>query len=187
MGASRRRLRRPWVSYEFTSMATSRPPCTPSIAPMLRLALFLVVVAGLTGCQWFSNVASWGPTFLGPYRPDVHQGNIITQEMVDQLRIGMSRDQVRFMLGTPLMSTEFRKDRVDYVYYLNPRRGPVQNRRLTLYFKDNRLERFTADPMPADEEADALILGPTVKRVARRSNQPAIPSPEVQTPAPGSS
>ena len=84
------------------------------------------------------------------------------------------------------MSTEFRKDRVDYVYYLNPRRGAVQNRRLTLYFKDNRLERFTADPMPADEEADALILGPNVKKVARRSNQPAIPSPDVQTPAPGS-
>jgi outer membrane protein assembly factor BamE len=134
----------------------------------------------------FASAFSWAPTFLGPYRPDVHQGNIVTKEMVDQLRIGMTREQVRFMLGTPLMTSEFRKERVDYIYYLNPRSGPVQNRRLTLYFKDNRLDRFNADPMPADDEADALILGPNAKRVARRSQQPAIPMPDVSTPGPGS-
>jgi outer membrane protein assembly factor BamE len=136
----------------------------------------------------FSSAMSWAPTFLSPYRPDVHQGNIITKEMVDQLRIGMTREQVRFMLGTPLMSTEFRKDRVDYIYYLNPLKGPIQNRRLTLYFKDNRLDRFNSDPMPPDEEADALILGPQAKRVPRRQppvNQPAIPMPDVSTPGPG--
>ena len=155
-----------------------------------RLLSVLAAAVMLAGCQTMSDagsaVASWGPTFLGPYRPDVHQGNIITKEMVDQLRIGMTREQVRFMLGTPLMTSEFRKDRVDYIYYLNPLRGPVQNRRLTLYFKDNRLDKFNADPMPGDDEADALILGPNVKRVARRSNQPSIPMPEVSTPAPGS-
>lgn len=133
-----------------------------------------------------ASAASWAPTFLGPYRPDVHQGNIISKEMVDQLRIGMSRDQVRFMLGTPLMSTEFRKDRVDYVYYLNPRRGQVQNRRLTLFFKDSKLERFETDPMPSEDEIDALILGPNIRRVARVNRQPEIPMPEVSTPAPGS-
>jgi outer membrane protein assembly factor BamE len=162
--------------------ALSQTPC--------RLLSVLAAAVMLAGCQTMSDagsaVASWGPTFLGPYRPDVHQGNIITKEMVDQLRIGMTREQVRFMLGTPLMASEFRKDRVDYIYYLNPLRGPVQNRRLTLYFKDNRLDKFNADPMPGDDEADALILGPNVKRVARRSNQPSIPMPEVSTPAPGS-
>jgi outer membrane protein assembly factor BamE len=132
-----------------------------------------------------ASAASWAPTFLGPYRPDVHQGNIVSQEMVDQLRIGMTRDQVRFMLGTPLMTSEFRKDRIDYVYYLNPRRGPIQNRRLTLFFKENRLERFENDPMPSEDEIDALILGPNVKRVARVNRQPEIPMPDVSTPAPG--
>jgi len=132
-----------------------------------------------------ASAASWAPPFLRPYRPDVHQGNIISQEMVDQLRIGMTRDQVRFMLGTPLMTSEFRKDRIDYVYYLNPRRGPVQNRRLTLFFKDNRLERFDNDPMPSEDDIDALILGPNVKRVARVNRQPEIPMPDVSTPAPG--
>jgi outer membrane protein assembly factor BamE len=161
--------------------------------PIVLLALALL----LTGCEsmyslsssvkgGLSSAANWAPTFLGPYRPDVHQGNIITKEMVDQLRIGMTRDQVRFMLGTPLLTSEFRKDRVDYIYYLNPRRGEVQIRRLTLLFKENRLEKFTADPMPSDAEADALILGPTARRSSRPSQQPAIPMPDVSTPGPGS-
>lgn len=181
--------------YHTASMPNDRRLAL-SQAPR-RLLSVLAAAMMLAGCQTMSDVgssigsgfsaaASWGPTFLGPYRPDVHQGNIITKEMVDQLRIGMTREQVRFMLGTPLMTSEFRKDRVDYIYYLNPRRGPVQNRRLTLIFKDNRLDKFNADPMPGEDEADALILGPNVKRVARRSNQPAIPMPDVSTPAPGS-
>ena len=138
---------------------------TPDVAA--HSGCIVLALAMLAGCQSMSVIASVGsavgcpgaPTFLGPYRPDVHQGNIITKEMVDQLRIGMTREQVRFMLGTPLMSSEFRKDRVDYIYYLNPLKGPVQNRRLTLYFKDNRLDTFNADPMPGEDEADALILG----------------------------
>ena len=56
-----------------------------------------------------------------------------------------------------------------------------------MYFKDNRLERFNSDPMPTDEEADALILGTNVKRVRRNPPQPppAIPMPDVSTPGPG--
>ena len=61
----------------------------------------------------------------------MHQGNVITKEMVDQLRIGMTRDQVRFMLGTPLMTSDLPQGPLDYIYYLNPLKGPVQNRRLT--------------------------------------------------------
>lgn len=159
---------------------------------------FAAAVA-LSGCETMTSVGSavndgidtvfsWSPRFLGPYRPDVHQGNIITQEMVDQLRIGMTREQVRFMLGTPLLTSEFHKNRVDYVYYLNPRRGPVQNRRLTLFFKDNRLDKFNADPMPRDEEADMLILGAAARSRTRSntSQQPSIPMPDVSTPPPGS-
>jgi outer membrane protein assembly factor BamE len=164
----------------------------------LRLVSVVAAAVLLAGCETmysvgasvssgFASAASWAPPFLKPYRPDVHQGNIVTQEMVDQLRIGMSREQVRFMLGTPLMTSEFHKERVDYIYYLNPRRGPIQNRRLTMHFKDNRLDRFDNDPMPTEEEADILILGTGAKRVARTSKEPAIPRPDVSTPAPGSS
>jgi len=172
---------------------------TPLRLRLSRLACALSAAMLVAGCQTMydmgsavndgiGSVFSWSPTFLGPYRPDVHQGNIITQEMVDQLRIGMTREQVRFMLGTPLLTSEFHKNRVDYVYYLNPRRGPVQNRRLTLFFKDNRLDKFNSDPMPRDEEADMLILGAAARTKPRAatSQQPAIPMPDVSTPPPGS-
>jgi outer membrane protein assembly factor BamE len=156
----------------------------------------LAALAALAGCQSIANVTSgmassmsavtgWAPTFLGPYRPDVHQGNIITQEMVDQLRQGMSREQVRFMLGTPLLTSEFHKDRWDYPYYLNPRRGPVQSRRLTIYFKNNRIDRFYSDEMPSETVADALILGPDAKKAPKAAPRQQQPDPiPVTTPPP---
>ncbi len=132
-----------------------------------------------------STVAGWAPSFLGPYRPDVHQGNIITKEMVEQLRLGMAREQVRFLLGTPLLTSEFHKDRWDYAYYLNPRKGPVQNRRLTAYFKDNKLDRFNSDEMPEEAMADVLILGPDARKKPRQAPRQQEKAPEIQTPAPG--
>src|SRR5512145_2395300 len=130
-----------------------------------------------------SSVTGWAPTFLGPYRPDVHQGNIITQEMVDQLRQGMSREQVRFMLGTPLLTSEFHKDRWDYPYYLNPRKGPVQSRRLTLHFQDNKLERFVSDEMPPESMADAMILGPNARKPPKAAPRQQAEPPDIKTPA----
>jgi len=160
-----------------------------------RTAALLAGWALLAGCQSFSDVTSkmatsmsavtgWAPTFLGPYRPDVHQGNIITQEMVDQLRQGMSREQVRFMLGTPLLTSEFHKDRWDYPYYLNPLKGQVQSRRLTVFFKDNKVERFFADEMPAESVADAMILGPNATKKPKAPPRQQVEPPPVYTPSP---
>jgi len=137
----------------------------------------------MTACSSTADVSS----YFSPYRIDVRQCNFVTQDMVAKLKPGMTREQVRFMLGTPLLASEFHKNRVDYVYYLNPRRGQVQNRRLTLFFKESRLDRFENDPMPGEDDVDALILGPNIKRVARVNRQPEIPMPDVSTPAPGSS
>ena len=162
--------------------------------PTLRISvIFLTACSVLTGCQTIgsgissgaSNVGGWAPSFLGPYRPDVHQGNIITKEMVEQLRQGMTREQVRFMLGTPLLTSEFHRDRWDYAYYLNPRKGPVQNRRLTVYFKDNKLDSFRSDEMPEEVMADVLILGPDARKKPRQAPKQPEKAPEIQTPAPG--
>jgi len=162
---------------------------------LARAAALLCGLALIGGCQTVSNATSnmatsmssvtgWAPTFLGPYRPDVHQGNIITQEMVDQLRQGMTREQVRFMLGTPLLVSEFHKDRWDYVYYLNPLKGQVQNRRLTIHFKDNKVERFFSDEMPSEAVADAMILGPNAKKAPKAAPRQAVEPPPVSTPGP---
>ena len=110
----------------------------------------------VAGC---GSVTDHLPRFLKPYRPDVQQGNVITSDMVDQRRPGMTRDQVKFMLGTPLLADGFHPDRWDYLYYLNPRVGSPQRRNLVIFFKDNRLEHFKSDPMPPESMADNLILG----------------------------
>ena len=163
---------------------------------LTRVTALLAVPVLLAGCQTISNVGSgvasslssvtgWAPSFLGPYRPDVHQGNIVTKEMVDQLRQGMTREQVRFMLGTPLLTSDFHRDRWDYPYYLNPRAGAVQTRRLTVYFKDNRLDRFVADDMPEEALADVLILGPNAKRIPKAPPRQADgKAPDMKTPPP---
>ena len=160
-----------------------------------RTAALLAGLALLAGCQSVSDMTSsmatgmsavtgGAPTFLGPYRPDVHQGNIITKEMVDQLRQGMSRDQVRFMLGTPLLTSDFHKDRWDFPYYLNPLKGQVQIRRLTIFFVDNKVERFVSDEMPSETIADAMILGPNAKKMPKAPPRQQAQPPDIQTPPP---
>jgi outer membrane protein assembly factor BamE len=113
---------------------------------------------------------------MEPYRPDVQQGNVVTKEMIDQLANGMTRDQVRFLMGTPALVSVFRQDRWDYVYLLKRGVGSeVQSRRLTVFFKDNRLERFVSDDMPPEALADNLILG---------RNPKAVPKAPASEPAP---
>jgi outer membrane protein assembly factor BamE len=83
------------------------------------------------------------------YRMEVQQGNYISQEMVDQLKLGMTRDQVRFVLGTPLLTDIFHNDRWDYVYRRQRSNArEVEERRLSVFFKDDRLERVEGDVTP---------------------------------------
>ena len=125
---------------------------------------------------------SWVPTFIQPYRPDIPQGNIVTHEMVEQLRTGMTREQVRFLLGTPLVVSMFHQDRWDYVYHLKRGKGTeVQTRRLTVFFAENRLERFSADDMPPETLADNLILGR--KPQAAPKAPPKEAEPQITLPA----
>jgi outer membrane protein assembly factor BamE len=130
----------------------------PRIAVASALAASLLLLAG---CQSVANVM---PRYLKPYEPDVQQGNVVTKEMVDQLAPGMSREQVRFLLGTPMLTSIFHLERWDYVYRLQRgNSGEVQSRRMVVYFKDHRLDHFDADQMPPEAMADNLILGRSPK------------------------
>jgi len=141
--------------------------------------VLIVALAGallLGGCgPVTSTLINWSPGFLKPYRPDVPQGNIVTREMFDQLRPGMSQDQVRFLMGTPLLTSIFRQERWDYVYFLRRRNGSTQERRVVVFFKDGRLDRFEAGELPPETLADNLILG-------RKPAKPAIPPPPEPAP-----
>jgi outer membrane protein assembly factor BamE len=88
------------------------------------------------------------------------------------------------MLGTPLLTSEFHKDRWDYPYYLNPLKGPVQSRRLTIFFQDNKIERFVSDEMPSETVADSMILGPNAKKPPKAAPRQQTPPPDLQTPPP---
>jgi outer membrane protein assembly factor BamE len=87
-----------------------------------------------------------GCAFPGVYRIDIPQGNIITQEMVDQLRPGLTKRQVTFILGTPLIRDTFDQDRWDYLYSYQPGGGERAQERLAVFFDENgELTHFEGD------------------------------------------
>jgi outer membrane protein assembly factor BamE len=96
-------------------------------------------------------------SFPGVYKVDVQQGNIITQEMVDQLKPGMTKSQVRFIMGTPLLVDSFHQERWDYLYSIQPGGEKRRQEHLTLFFEDDKLARFEGDFMPGatDPETDS--------------------------------
>jgi outer membrane protein assembly factor BamE len=97
------------------------------------MACAIATVALLAGC-------------ISIYRMDVAQGNIVTPEMVSQLRAGMTRSQVRFVLGTPLVSDPFHPDRWDYFYSLHKGTDKSPDtRRLTVIFQDDELLKLEGD------------------------------------------
>jgi len=110
--------------------------------------LFLVLIAAcLGGCGFVG--------FPGVYRIDVEQGNIVTQEMVDQLRPGMSRRQVRFILGTPLLQDSFNQQRWDYPYVKRNGQRVLGESRLTVYFDNDSLVKIMGDYAASWEEPGA--------------------------------
>lgn len=126
----------------------------------------LALAISLTGCDTLSNAwdksVDYIPYVVKPYRADVRQGNLITNDMVTQLEKGMTQAQVQFLLGIPLVRDEFHKDRWDYVYYLLRGNDEKQLRHLTVFFdSEGRLDHWTSDPMPDEQQADQMILGNT--------------------------
>ena len=120
-----------------------------------HFAAALVAAGLLAGCSFDSLVG-----VVNPYRIDVRQGNYVDQEMVSQLRRGMTRDQVRYVLGTPLVVGMFREDRWDYVYRYRPGHADAQQRVISLFFEGDVLDRIEGDveaagsvQAPAGEEA----------------------------------
>jgi len=103
---------------------------------------------------------------FSPYRPDIQQGNFVSQEMLDQLKVGQTREQVRFLLGTPLLTDMFHADRWDYPFYLARGNGELTTSRVTVYFKNDVVERFDGGNLPTEREYIARIAGP-IKNVAK--------------------
>ena len=83
-----------------------------------------------------------------PYKMEIQQGNYVDQDMVSRLKTGMTREQVRFVLGTPLVADVFHGDRWDYIFVKDPQTGPAQERRLSVFFQEGKLARVEGDVVP---------------------------------------
>lgn len=101
---------------------------------------FKIILLTLT--MMLASCGDFSVPLLTPYKMDIRQGNYVTVEMRDKLKVGMSRAQVRFVLGTPMVSDAFHANRWDYVYRLEQERELVEQQRLTLYFEGDNLVRI---------------------------------------------
>lgn len=133
--------------------------------------LFVMVAAGIGGgCEMpaLPELPAFPelPGFPGVYRIDIQQGNVVDEEMLDRIEIGMERRKVLFILGTPLLVDPFNQDRWDYVYSLRRGSGEEVSQRVSVYFVDDRLARIEdrldpgAAPGSAAERAQKLVKVP---------------------------
>jgi len=106
------------------------------------------------------------PTGCTPYRIDVQQGNVVTQEMLARLRPDLTRQQVRYVMGTPLVADTFHPERWDYFYNLDKPGSPGERRRITLVFDQDRLKRVLGDvelPAGLEGQQEPADEGPAVE------------------------
>ena len=94
------------------------------------------------------------------YRPDTQQGNFISKEQVAQLKVGMTPEQVRFLLGTPLLNDAFHADRWDYPFLVKRGDGTVTTSHVVIYFKEGRVASFDGTDLPDEKEYLRLIAAP---------------------------
>ena len=138
-----------------------------SSARRASAVLTLGLALGLSACGTLRDAATSASTLGGlikPYKIDVVQGNVITKEQVSALKTGMTRVEVRDVLGTPLLQSVFHANRWDYVFTF--RRGGAeteQMRKLAVFFEGNNLARVEADEMPTEAEfVAALVVRPLI-------------------------
>ena len=127
-----------------------------------KILIYIAVAVTISGCSNFSMPSIPKlPKFDGSFiklpkvhKIDIQQGNVISQAMIDQLKPGMTKNQVKFIMGTPLIADTFNQNRWDYFYGLKPAEGEEVRERMVIFFKDDRIHTLRGDYMPtpiADE------------------------------------
>ena len=106
----------------------------------------LAVVLALSACGSLE--------FPGVYKLTIQQGNIVSQEMIDRLKPGMTRSQVQFVLGNPVLADSFERDRWNYVYTIDIPGQAIIERELIIVFENDRLLRFEGDYTPSENKVD---------------------------------
>ena len=121
------------------------------------VALFLLVPA-----------CSYVPMAPSVYKIDIQQGNVVTQDMVSRLKLGMTKSQVRFALGTPLVTDVFHSDRWDYVYRYQKAGKLTEQSHITVVFENDLLKRLEGDVVPAPASGGPSDAAPAVATPLRK-------------------
>lgn len=122
-----------------------------------RVSLCAVICASLAGCAGFDGASLRMASVISPYRIDIVQGNFVSSEQVALLKPGMTRQQVRDLLGTPLLQSMFHSDRWDYVFTFKRQGEEPQLRKVAVFFSGASLDRFEADALPTEAEFVASL------------------------------
>jgi len=139
---------------------------------LLLTSLTLTGLLALAGCS-----------FPGVYKIDIQQGYVVTQDMIDQLRPGMTRKQVRFIMGNPLLTDTFHANRWDYLYSIQPGGGQRLQERVSVNFNaDDQLVGPSGDFMPGVSRDQAILGEDSGVTTPQTTQQPAAE----EKPAPGS-
>lgn len=163
-------------------------PRLPTCGQTLVLAGLTLV---LTGCGLTPTGPRVSDRVLGvitPYRVDVVQGNVVTREMVERVRTGMSRSQVRELLGSPLIADAFHENRWDYVFTIRRAGTAYQQRRVTAIFRGDALETLESDELPSERDfVESIDTGkssgkPPVLELSEAQLR-ALPAPKAAAPA----
>ncbi len=106
---------------------------------IVLFSLLISLVFSASGCSFFPGV----------HKIDVQQGNLVTQDMVDQLRPGMTKSQVRYVMGSPLIIDTFQQERWDYLMTMKKGGDERTQERISLFFSNDRLTSFSGDFIPS--------------------------------------
>jgi outer membrane protein assembly factor BamE len=96
-----------------------------------------LILSSLAGCSYLPKINA---NTFSPYKIDIQQGNYVDEVTVDKLKLGMTRAQVNFVMGTPLITDVFHANRWDYIYTFRAAGKLTEQRRVVLYFKDDTLD-----------------------------------------------
>ena len=166
----------------------------------LKICVFVVVAGSFAACSSTSGGPANPVNWITPYRIDVIQGNFVSKEQVEALKVGMTRGQVKDVLGTPLVASLFHADRWDYVFTLKRQGVESQIYKYTTFFKGDVLERFEGDAMPTEAEfilalasarspgkVPVLEATPEQLKAAEKPSASAAPASTTNAPAASSS
>ncbi|WP_086125737.1 outer membrane protein assembly factor BamE [Hydrogenophaga sp. IBVHS1] len=123
----------------------------------LRVFACALALVGLGACSGYGDGTYGLTSLVTPYKIDILQGNVVTREQSQLLKPGMTRPQVRDVLGSPLLTSVFHAERWDYVFTYKRQGQEPQRRKLTAFFKGDVLDRIEADELPSETEFVASL------------------------------